>query len=648
MGAKTAVKLRNRGAAYKCDLCGRKLMTPDALVVHQRTAHNIITRRTKPKQVVKPVKTTKVETKAKTEKKPLPTLKNPPKISDKKEKVVVKNESSKVQSEKMKKTVEFECPKCFRLFQTYFPAHKHIQKYHCVNRHGAKVPPNSPNLIQPVRIELCLKCNRKVKSIQTHVCDNKVKDKNDSLVFMCMACEEWFPNLKSFDTHVLSLHGGEVESMFFPTSAEFTKWKMEMESQTNVSYAILDNYDSKRYYHCNFVKENHEDRNTTYFCPSTIVIQEFSKGIQVHYYKQHYKHSFVEYNLSDKYKKYSITSFLKRSEEYNNLPTQESGDNDMYLQFKTLMEGIVVDAAKINISTLQVLIGKALDMTSILTNYDEEADDSSGEIHNSSQNMNDSQISKVLENSNLNMGKRKNNDKLDTSIDTKRIKFNLVKQEETNLVTSSPKIINSFSLANNVDSKNKFVKDENKNDKNKSNNVTPLQQSNESDQSPSSFNDSYKDFVVKNFPFKEVKSNSKAKKPVKTKIGQFKPNISPKSSNEPKKIESEPKKIEPEPKKAESEPKKVESEPKKVESEPKKVESEPKKVGFEPKKVVSEPKKVESEPKKVGFEPKKVVSEPKKIDSRKSNRISLDKPKVDFEYEVKEQKGGYNILILKI
>ncbi|XP_047543035.1 uncharacterized protein LOC125075349 [Vanessa atalanta] len=588
MGAKTAVKLRNRGAAYKCDLCGRKLMTPDALVVHQRTAHNIITRRTKPKQIIKPIRSPKVQVKEKPVKKTLTPLKNTPKISDKKPKEVVKSEpitdevNPENKPEKKKKTVEFECPKCFRVFLTYFPALKHIQKYHCVNRQGTKVPPNSPSLIQPVRIELCLKCKRKVKSIQTHICDNTVKEKSEGQVFICMACEEWFPNLKSFDTHVLCLHGNEVESMFFPTNVEFTKWKTEMEAQTNASYAILDKYDSKKYYHCNSVSENNDKSSNTYFCPSTIVIQEFSKGIQVHFYKQHFKHSVVDYTLSDKYKKYSITSFLKRSEEYNSLPNLEFDDNDMYLQFKTLMEGIVVDAAKINISTLKILVGKALDMTSILTNYDEEVDDTNVDMRNTSHNMNDSQITKALEDNNLNTGKRKNSNKTEGITDIKKTKIDSITQER-DTDTSSPKILNSFSLADNVDAINELNKDDDMTnnsviDKIKSNDTDkkPLKQLKDLDQSPSSFNDSYKDFVVKNFPAKdaEVKTRNRVGRPVvKTKIGQFKPSLSPKS---PVKLEA------------------------------------------------------------------------KKIEVDKLNRLSIDKPKVDFEYEVKEQEEGCNILILKI
>lgn len=146
MRAKTAVKLRARGTAFKCDLCGRKLMTMDALTIHQRTAHNVITRRNKPKQVNKPLKAIKPQIKEKiTRKDPTPPkstqkvkFSEPEKEESKKEvkeNPPVNQDSASLQ----KKTVEFKCPKCFSVFATYFPAHKHIQKYHCVNKQGAKV-----------------------------------------------------------------------------------------------------------------------------------------------------------------------------------------------------------------------------------------------------------------------------------------------------------------------------------------------------------------------------------------------------------------------------------------------------------------------------------------------------------------------------
>lgn len=137
MGAKTAVKLRARGTAYKCNMCGRKLMSMEALISHERTAHNIITRRNKSKQDIKPTKATKTEVKPKPAKKETSS----PKITQK----VKFSEpiSEPVESEDktlpIKRTVEFKCPKCFRVYASYFPAHKHIQNFHCVNKQGVKV-----------------------------------------------------------------------------------------------------------------------------------------------------------------------------------------------------------------------------------------------------------------------------------------------------------------------------------------------------------------------------------------------------------------------------------------------------------------------------------------------------------------------------
>lgn len=305
---------------------------------------------------------------------------------------------------------------------------------------------------------------------------------------------------------------------------EFIKWKIDMEAQTGVNYIILEKYDSKLYYHCNVVKDNSKKTNTTSFCPSTIVVQEFPKGIQVHFFKQHYKHKFLDYALMEKYKKYSITSFLKRSEEYNNLTILPSDNNDLYLQFKSLMEGIIVDAAKINVPTLKVLLGKALDMTSVLTNYDEEVEENDVIVNVS--HMTEAQITQALENTKLPFGKRKNNVNTDVSTQTKKIKQDSEKD-------MSPKILNSFSLAdNNKLNKNDKSDTDNKKsdddiDKSKQNNKKSI----EWDPYSSSFNDSYKDFVVKNFPVAEADIKKKPKKrPVfLTKMGQFKPNISPKS-----------------------------------------------------------------------------------------------------------------------
>ncbi|CAH0731086.1 unnamed protein product, partial [Brenthis ino] len=526
MGAKTALKLRARGTAFKCHMCGRKLMSMEALISHERTAHNIITRRNKSKQVTEPLKATKKEVKQKPAKKESSPLKIRQKI--KFSESISEPEESEDKSLPKRKTVEFKCPKCFRAFASYLPAHKHIQNFHCVNRQGVKVPPNSPSLIQPIRIEFCNNCNRKVKSIQNHICKDDNKAKMEDQLIICTACDDWMPNMKAFGSHVLNAHGDNVDSMFFPVYSEFIKWKIEMEAQTGVNY-ILEKYDSKRYYHCNFVKDNDKKMNTTSFCPSTIVVQEFPKGIQVHFFKQHYKHEYIDYTIMEEYKKYNITSFLKRSEEYNNLKILPSDGNDLYLQFKSLMEGIIVDAAKINVPTLKILLGKALDMTSVLTNYDEEVEENDVIVTSVANvtHMTETQITKALETTNLTFGKRKNNVNTDVSSQTQTKK---IKQDSVE--DMSPKILNSFSLAHNKSTKNDKSDTDNKKsdddiDKSKQNN----KKNTEWDPYSSSFNDSYKDFVVKNFPVVEADIKKKARKRpgFLTKMGQFKPNTLPKS-----------------------------------------------------------------------------------------------------------------------
>lgn len=55
-----------------------------------------------------------------------------------------------------------------------------------------------------------------MKSIQTHLCDEEFKEISSGRVVICMGCDDWLPNMKSFDSHVLSSHAEDVESMFFP------------------------------------------------------------------------------------------------------------------------------------------------------------------------------------------------------------------------------------------------------------------------------------------------------------------------------------------------------------------------------------------------------------------------------------------------
>ncbi|CAK1592371.1 unnamed protein product [Parnassius mnemosyne] len=566
MGTRSATKIKLRNAQYKCDICGRRLMTADALKSHQESVHNVTN---KQKTKVTPLKQTISKYKSQT-----PKIKNMKLV----ELAVRKSKSTpskKVSSSKpgAKSTVinapeettkpfpvdmanvEYECPKCMKIFPIYFSAHRHIQKSHCVNGAGEKVSPNSQHLIKPLVKQLCKVCNKRISETEPHVCGNiriEPEDVGICSFYVCSGCKQQFISLRLFDLHVAGLHCDGVESMFFPSTKEFQFWKNDMELQTKVKYATFGTYNSKQIYRCTCLPEgsNAYDETTSYFCPSTIAVQEFSKGIQVHFYKDHYSHCFENYVLANKYKKYSLTTLLQNSDGYTQINELKEDETDLYLQFKKLMECIVLDAAKINIATLKILIGKALDMTSVLNNYEEDPDTDSL----STKRVIEDKITWVLGELEGSQGEKRklglHLDQSETEPITKRFKTRIYQhnpyQEHT--LNSSPlsmlqdstiKIINSFSLAqpeisraiNELDSENELdpllkvneispedkqiedtpvmLVDKESDDQPK---TDPLNLSDKiKEESPSSFNDSYKDFVVKNFNVTPIPPKSKTK-----------------------------------------------------------------------------------------------------------------------------------------
>lgn len=276
-----------------------------------------------------------------------------------------------------------------------------------------------------------------------------------------------------------------------------------MESQTESNYLVMAKYSTKHIYCCSYTSDTKGD--TTHLCPSTITYQEFSKGIQVHYYPNHSGHDSKPYILSNKYKSYTITDLLEQASI-----GEISEDGDLYLQFKSLMDNIVLDAAKINIDALKVLINKAIDMTSILTHYDE--DDDVVTTANRSYLLldtkkkadgNGKKIAKAIED----LGSKG----LKRVADSNEVAPTSQKQSRKSM----------FTLADEKDSDNilKVLDDQSV----KTGRATKMQ-------SPSSFNDSYKEFIDKSLNDQNDKRNSlrNKKKVVKTKMGQFKPSISPK------------------------------------------------------------------------------------------------------------------------
>ncbi|XP_013163472.1 PREDICTED: uncharacterized protein LOC106114714 [Papilio xuthus] len=504
MGTRSSAKIKLRSLAFKCNICGRRLMSAEALKTHQLCIHNITNRiRTKvtPKQGITKPKTQPTTQKMKNLK--LEKSKNAPtkivvntKPEDKIEEKVPKRGTKSIET-----TNEYECPKCFKNYPDYFLAHRHIQKYHCVNNNNEKVSANSPDLIKPNIMLVCSRCNRRPKSLDTHKCTSFKYDQIENAAsYLCMACNEEFQSLRLFDLHVSGLHCDGVESMFFPTNEVFQTWKEDVVKQTGINYYVLGNYSYKQMFRCPCIPDDNVNSDIIpYLCPSSIVVQELSKGIQVHYYMKHYSHACGIYVLPDEFKKYMFSTLLQNEEAYTEIDIKANG-TEIYQQFKQLMDCIVQDAANVKIDSLKILLTKALDMTTVLSN----------EVETDSAFMSmkliiDNNIIGLL-NSNQHV-KRKNvlNEKKNEPI-TKRFKTRTYQNKDCkeSLDDASIKIVNSFSLAEHeiVNA----INEDNETIGAPENNTTDSQSSSDKekddikvnkklDQSSSSFADSYKVFV---------------------------------------------------------------------------------------------------------------------------------------------------------
>ncbi|KAM3956018.1 uncharacterized protein ACR2FA_010065 [Aphomia sociella] len=624
MGAKTPAKLKLRRPMYKCDICDRKLLSAQALKTHQYCIH----------KTVKPTHTDDSKSNSKkghvNVKKGVSKVKVP-KISTKTVKKVLEPNSDPIEKSSQVtdvRRIEFECPKCQKQFTIYFSAYRHIMKHHCVNSRGYKVPSNSPDLIKPVRVELCVKCNKRVRPEELHACnDANMEFETEFLMnYICTGCSQRFTSVQLFDLHVSGLHSDGVESMFFPTMNEFLTWKDHMENQTKIKYLILGKCNSKQTYRCTYLPNSEPACDlTAHFCPSSIIVQEFSKGIQVHFFKEHYGHSCPNYTLTERYKKYSITPLMMQATGYEYGTNTQSDDKDLYVQFKTLMESIVLEAAKVKVDSLRILVGKALEMTSILTNYEED-DEMTSPITSTNKSMTDDQITNALEC--LQQTRIKRN-LIDNG--SEFINHNRMDTDDDNIL--SPKIVNAFSMA---ETKDKDVKDKKDEIMSKIDNEAAKQKYKLLTQLPS-YNDSYKDFLDKNFKNIEKKTSGNEKntsskvnckvvvdkkvkplKPVKSEVKQE----SRKSSPTPKTMEN-------------AAPTKKETPTAKT-AESKK--NTPNILGKPTKKAIMKTK--------IGqFKPS---MSPRKSTESNTSRSSIGKAAVDIQYEVKEQENDCNILILKI
>lgn len=160
MGARSPANTRTRRGAFKCEFCGRNLISAEGLKSHQHTLHSIALK-DKEKRISKgDLRSQTVSSKVQKPKKgiilkkvskvaPKISVKKMPLEKDRKEKPVIPEEVSQTEQKATKKVkgcksaserkIEFKCPKCHKLFPVFFSAQRHIQKYHCVNEKDEKV-----------------------------------------------------------------------------------------------------------------------------------------------------------------------------------------------------------------------------------------------------------------------------------------------------------------------------------------------------------------------------------------------------------------------------------------------------------------------------------------------------------------------------
>ncbi|CAH0602502.1 unnamed protein product [Chrysodeixis includens] len=492
MGAKPPDQLNLRRPNVKCDICGRKFMNATALKSHHKCLH------LKPdgkRSIKKGVDTKPLKKKVV----PVSMLKRvaPAQASKQVNKTEVKGSSSlpgkKATTDKRPK---FECPVCAAIFAVYFSAFRHIQKNHCVDANGEKVSPHSPDLIKPIRQEYCMTCDKQIRSTDTHVCVKPTLPKD---FYKCYGCDQIFSSLAIFQHHIKGLHDDGVQNYFLPSKEDFTAWKKDLEDQTELSFVKLNNMKSKDIYHCSY--QPVDPTAVSHFCPSMISVRNYKSGVHVTYHKDHFGHVIKPADL-EKYSNHLISS-LKNDEEMK-LDSEE--DCDLYIQFRKLVTNVVNDAAKVDVATLRDLFGKALEMTTILKCSDNEERG----LPIANKILTDAQISSNLESMKT---KRKHSPvPKDAKKDVKKVKKDGEDKFENGIYKAkSPTLNKSASF------KSK------KNDTEKIDDVSKLVL-----QSPTSFNESYKNFVDQNFKLQPDASTPKPrsyvrkKEVVKTKIGQFK------------------------------------------------------------------------------------------------------------------------------
>ncbi|KAI8431368.1 hypothetical protein MSG28_015903, partial [Choristoneura fumiferana] len=221
-------------------------------------------------------------------------------------------------------------------------------------------------------------------------------------------------------------------------------------------------------------------------------------------------------------KKYSIASLMNITA--SQLPDSEGEDSaepDLYLQFNKVVNLLITEAARINISGLKKLMRKALEMMTIVNSYVEDEDDVVStklsispvpdKIHE--------EVKNALKN--FKAGSKRKSD--DVEIPAKKKK--LLRSTENTLKVQGK-------IKSHTDNNREEV--ENLDSKATKGYVTPNKEKLKNNQQSPSFIDTYQQFVGKIVKPVEKKKPEKKKQIVKTKMGQFKPSPTKKLSMSPK------------------------------------------------------------------------------------------------------------------
>lgn len=203
---------------------------------------------------------------------------------------------------------------------------------------------------------------------------------------------------------------------------------------------------------------------------------------------------------------------------------EDSAEPDLYLQFSKVINLLVTEAARINISGLKKIMRKALEMMAIVNSYvEDEDDDISTELSITPVQDNiHEEVKNALKNFKAG-SKRKKSVDLEVPIKKKK----LLQSTENTLKVQNKTI-------SNADNNNEEI--ENLDSKVSKGHVTPNKESLKNSLQSPSFIDTYQQFVGKiaTKPVEKKKPEAKKKQIVKTKMGQFKPSPTKKLSVSPK------------------------------------------------------------------------------------------------------------------